>query len=142
MRGFSFFGINVGQAAMLTAGVFASNLASAQVLRFLPDTLKSGANANLVRIGTKAGVTIAGAMLLRRFAGRGLGNAWALGGAIATLSDVVTTFVLPAVGLSDYEAGNLTDYQPGNYQLQGGEGDEGIAMSGGENMYADTMYGY
>ena len=107
------FGFDVGQAAMGAAGFIGTNLVSAQVSRFLPPEWQSGPTGPIVRVGVKAGVAVGGGMLLRQFGMRPLANAWMVGGGIAALVDLAGAYLLPALGLSDYEAGVLTDYEPG-----------------------------
>ena len=140
LGGFKFFGLPISQAATATAGVLGVGLLTPQLLKMLPPGWTSDPKtAPLINLGAKAAVTIGGAMLIRRV-NRGLGNAWALGGTIAILIDVATAYVLPALKLGDYAVG---DYGPGNvsnYLPGGSQAPEEIG--GGENMYADTMYGY
>lgn len=121
--GGSFMGVNIGQAVAGGIGFVGANLAAGQLLKALspvdkPATWMADPNtANLVRIGLKAGVTIGGVMLLRRSPLKGFANAWAVGGGVATVVDALTTYLLPALGLADYESGMLNAYSEG--QLYG-----------------------
>jgi len=130
-------GVNFGQAISAGAGFVGTNLAAAQLLKFLPAQMTADPNtSNLVRIGVKAAVTIGGTMLLRRSPLRGFASAWAIGGGVATVVDALTTFVLPALNLADYQEGALSAYQGGMLQ---GYGDpfqsEGFGDAYGEGVY-------
>jgi hypothetical protein len=133
--GGSFMGVNVGQALTGGLGFVGANLAAAHLMKFLPPQWTADPNTgNLVRIGSKAAVTIGGAMLLKRTPLKGFATAWAVGGGIATVVDALQTYLLPAIGMSDYQQGMLEDYQQGVLQ---GYSDPSAA----EGLYGSDAYG-
>jgi hypothetical protein len=109
----SFFGINIGQAAMVGAGFVGTNIASTQLLKVLPAEWQAGQAAPLARAGSKLAVAVGGGMVLKMFKQHSLANAWTLGGGIAAVVDLATSYLLPALGLSDYETGMVTGYETG-----------------------------
>lgn len=136
----SFFGINFMQAGTLGVSIVANNLLSEQLILAIQ---KSGATwasdpktAPLVGIGGKLAVTVGGSFVLRKFVRQpGLANAWALGGGIAIALDLITAYVLPALKMAPAAAATTTS----GYEIGNGAAEE---IGAGENMYADTMYGY
>jgi len=129
-------GVNFGQAMMGGAGFVGTNLLVGQIGRFIPAPADPNM-ANLLRIGLKAGATIGGTMLLRRSPLRGFANAWAIGGGIATVVDALSTYLLPAVGLADYQTGELSAYQTG---MLSGYDDGGGAILSGDGAYGNGAY--
>ncbi len=116
------------QGAGFAGGIIATEFIADKLAGALPEAWKT--NADLVRIGTKAAVGIGVPMLLGRMLPRNVRNAIAIGGAAAVVLDLFKTYVGPKLGLSGYEYGALSEYEPG--QLTGfGMSDEGSAYGGG-----------
>lgn len=106
------FGIDLPKILGVSGGLIGTELAGGWLSNMLPATWKADANmANLVRIGSKAAVGVGLPMLLKGMLPRGLGPAIALGGGVAVVVDLFKTYVGPAVGLSDYEYGQLGAYE-------------------------------
>jgi hypothetical protein len=128
-------GVNLGQVAMIAGGGIAVEILADKLAAMLPASWK--ADANLVRIGTKAAVGIGAPMLLRRFLPRGWGSAIALGGGIVTVLDIFKTYIAPKIGvtLSSYEIGPYPGMS-GYEQLSGFNDD-----NDGSGAYGGSIYG-
>lgn len=97
------------KGATIAGGAIVTSIIASQIAKRLPESWK--ANADMVRIGTKAAVGIGLPMVLRqtKVLPGNLANAIALGGAVATVLDVFDTYVKPNLPmLADYEQGALT----------------------------------
>lgn len=135
----SLFGVNVGTAVGTGVGIIGANLATAAVLNNvpgIPDALKSGPG----RIAAKAGIGIAAGLAVKKLLKQqSLGNGIMAGGVIAALLDIYALYVQPSLPatLKDYEYGGM-----GVYALSGVGDDEDASqyLSGGENIYGDSIY--
>ena len=132
-------GVNVNQILMVAGGGIAVEVLADKLANVLPASWK--ADANIVRIGTKAAVGIAAPMLLRKFLPRGWGSAIALGGGIVTVLDIFKTYVAPKIGvsLSSYEIGPYAGMAGYPDEAMEGYADDPTGMSGG--AYGGSIYG-
>jgi len=133
-------GVNVGQVAMIAAGGIVTEVLADKLAGFLPASWK--ADANIVRIGTKAAVGIGLPLVARRFLPRGWGNAIAIGGGVVTLLDIIKTYVapmIPGLTLSGYEIGPTSDSIAQTTVGFSGGPDSPVGLSGG--IYDNGVYG-
>lgn len=110
------------RGAGIALGGLAVELLASKLSNMLPASWQG--NANMVRIGSKAALTIGIPMLAKRVKvlPSGVANAIALGGAVVTVVDIINTYVKPHVPMlngmdegvmADYEAGAISDYEQG-----------------------------
>lgn len=110
LSGGNVLGLPVMQAGSALLGFFGANVLGNKIADALPPDWKTGNNAAMVSVGAKAVATIAGTFALKKFRQGGLANAFALGGTIAVLHDLVVMFAPKDWGLSDYQPGLLSGY--------------------------------
>jgi len=124
------FGINFPQILGVSAGLIGTELAGGWLANMLPAEWKKDANAvNMVRIGSKAVVGVGLPLVLKGMLPRGLGAAIAIGGGVAVVFDLFTTFVGPAVGLTGYEYGQLGAFETESIgELTAGDSGEAFAQ--------------
>lgn len=134
-RGLNLAGIDFGAAAMTAGGFIGADIGAGFIAKMLPANWQTGAP----RLALKAAVGIGVPLVARRFIGARVSNLLAAGAAVSVLVDVYKLWIAPNIpGLSDYE---LTGYEPAPPGVALGDDYSGeLEMSGGENIYADTMY--
>jgi len=108
-------GIDFKSIGWGVVGAVGVELGAAQVMKFMPETMKTSTPAKLA---VKAGLVVASTMLTKHFVGGSAARAIAVGGGIALGVEIVRDFVLPmipgATGLmNDYAFpdGSVSDYQ-------------------------------
>ena len=132
----------------VAGGAIGTNIATGAILKFVPGVpaqLQSGLGKAALKLGV--GVVLVPALLKATIGRRSgsfgstLARNVAAGAWAAVILELYGTYVAPSLGLGDYEF--MTGYQelgPENSPL--GALVEGEGMGAGENIYADTMYGY
>jgi len=133
-RGMNLAGIDVGAAAITAGGFIGAGVGAKFLVTMLPPDWQSGPNAPLARIGLKAVVGVGVPILARRFIGARMSNLLAAGGAVAVLIDAWQTWLAPAMGLGEYEAGMLQDYETGGAI-------EGLSEVESGGAYGGNIYG-
>lgn len=116
-RGGKVLGIPLGEAFSVTAGAIGTDVLTGYVAKIIPMPIGGPVGQLLTKALTVAG----GSMLVRRFAGPRMGNAFALGGGVSLLMDVFDTYVKPRIpGLAEYETERLSvgTYEP-EFSLNG-----------------------
>jgi hypothetical protein len=127
------FGINIVKIGSIAGGFVGTEILAGYLSGMLPAAWKT--DANLVRIGCKAAVGVGAPLLLKRFLPRGVANALAIGGGVAVLVDVFTTYIkpnIPGLPIGDYEQGYISDYEQ-SAQLAPG-------LSGSDSVYGESVY--
>lgn len=110
----------------------------AKIADALPAEWKKDANTTaMVSIGAKAAATVLGTFALKKFRQGSLANAFALGGTIAVLHDLVVMFAPKEWGLSDYQPGLLSGYGFGTLN---GYGDVTGNDLSGTSAYGGSAY--
>jgi len=134
------FGIDLQAIGFGTAGLIGTHVLGKQLAAAMGG--KAGTlDQNIVRIGSKAVVGVGLPLLAKRFIGSKTAHALAIGGGIAVLADILSTYAPKEWGLpslADYQTGVLSDYQQG--QLQG-YGDVGVSEAlSGSSIYDRGVY--
>jgi hypothetical protein len=112
-RGGKLLGLPIGEAVSVTAGAIGTDILAGYVGKLIPIPGVAGTTQHLL---TKAITVAGGSMIVRRFAGSKMGNAFALGGTVSLLLDVYDAFVKPhlpaALGEYQIERLPLGSYEP------------------------------
>ncbi len=129
-----FGGGTLMKGATIAGGAIVTEVLANKLAAMLPASLT--ANANVARIGTKAAIAVGVPML--KFVPANIRNAIAMGAAVATVMDVLKTYVTPNIpGLSDYEQGTLVGTDMPD-QLEGYE--QGTLMGPEAGAYGGSAY--
>jgi hypothetical protein len=131
-------------------GVAVTEIGTSAAIKYIPG-IPAQFQSGLGRTAAKAiigGVVIPGALKLI-FKGKGgmlggLARNVAIGAWVSVAVDLIHEYVTPALGLSEYSAGEVGIYGRGD--LSGDQGEFAMQnadeVGAAENMYGDTMYGY
>jgi len=134
-RAFTFAGVNLGAIGLGAAGYIGAEIGAGYLAKLLPPEWSA---QPLSKTAIKAAVGFGVPILAKRFKlGSGaMWNAVMIGAGVSVAVDLLNAYVLPAIGLSDYESGQLYDYEQGQLagpsQLAGPE-------DGGE-AYGNSAY--
>ena len=125
--------VNMQAIGAGAAGFIATKWGTGFLTGMLPAEWSAGAAAPLVKIGAKAVVgLVAIPMVLKMVGMKRFAGAAAIGGGIAVAVDIFDTYIAPRIGMSDYEQGYITAYEPGQIT---GTGDMAVDGAYGGGAY-------
>lgn len=126
----------------------ATGAVSAIAVTFVPAITGLSAKGPIYKYGAQLATAIGGGMLVGKFVGRSHGTVWMIVGASVVLADVLKTYVLTGLGLSDYmleafpDSGEeeMSAYEMEDYGDAYGEITEGDELEAFPQVLSESPY--